>query len=283
VTRVLLTGHEGKIGRPTALALAEAGYDVVGYDIASGDDVRDGDALLEAARGCRYVVHLAAIPRDGLAPPGEVIDINVYGTWNVLAAADACDAERVVVASSIQALGVSETKAPDYLPLDDDHPSYARSAYAVSKRLVEEMCRAFTAARGISTVCLRPVWVIAPEELEDVRSVLERLDAWGYRMWVDVRDVASAVVCALECPDPGHVAVLLAAADVAGDRPSQGAAAELGVPWRGGSFDGHPFRSLVDTRRARQALGWEPRYAWPRSTETEAAATPWSLSSRSPG
>ena len=265
MTRVLLTGHEGKIGRPTARALAEAGYEVVGYDLASGGDVRDGAALREAARGCRYVVHLAAIPRDALGTPEEIMDVNVYGTWNVLAAADACDAARVVVASSIQALGVSETRPPDYLPLDDDHPSYARSAYAVSKRLVEEMCRAFTAARGITTVCVRPVWVIAPEELDDVRSVIEQLDSWGYRMWVDVRDVATALVCALECPDPRHIAVLLAADDVAGDRPSREAVADLGVPWRGRPLDGDPFRSLVDTRRAREALGWEPHHVWPRA------------------
>jgi nucleoside-diphosphate-sugar epimerase len=265
VSRVLLTGHEGKIGRPAARALADAGYDVVGFDIASGGDVRDGAALREAAQGCRYVVHLAAIPRDALGTPEEIMDVNVYGTWNVLAAADACDAARVVVASSIQALGVSETRPPDYLPLDDDHPSYARSAYAVSKRLVEEMCRAFTAARGITTVCVRPVWVIAPEELDDVRSVIEQLDSWGYRMWVDVRDVASALVCALECPDPRHIAVLLAADDVAGDRPSREAVADLGVPWRGRPLDGDPFRSLVDTRRAREALGWEPHHVWPRA------------------
>jgi UDP-glucose 4-epimerase len=264
VTRVLLTGDEGKIGRRAAQALEEAGYEVVGYDVASARDVRNGPALREAARGCRYVVHLAAIPRDALGTPKEIMDVNVYGTWNVLAAAEACEAERVVVASSIQALGVSPTQAPDYLPLDDDHPSYARSAYAVSKRLVEEMCRAFTAARGIPTVCVRPVWVIAPEELEDVRRVLRDMDSWGYRMWVDVRDVASALVCALECPDPGHVAVLLAADDVAGDRPSRVASAELGVPWRGGPLDGDPFRSLVDSRKAREILGWAPRYAWPR-------------------
>jgi nucleoside-diphosphate-sugar epimerase len=84
-------------------------------------------------------------------------------------------------------------------------------------------------------------------------------------MWVDVRDVASALVCALECPDPRHVAVLLAADDVAGDRPSREAAADLGVRWRDGSPDGDPFRSLVDTRRAREILGWLPRHAWPRA------------------
>jgi UDP-glucose 4-epimerase len=282
VTRVLLTGNEGKIGRPTELALAEAGYEVIGFDIASGGDVRDGPALVEAARGCRFVVHLAAIPRDSLGTPEKIMDVNVYGTWNVLAAADECDVERVVVASSIHALGVSETRAPDYLPLDDDHPSYARSAYAVSKRLVEEMCRAFTAACGITTICIRPVWVIAPDELEDVRVVLEELESWGYRMWVDVRDVASAIVCALECPDPKHIAVLLASDDVAGDRPSGDAAAELGVPWRGAAVDGDPFHSLVDTTKAREVLGWEPRHRWPRAPRG-AAATPSSRSSRSPG
>jgi UDP-glucose 4-epimerase len=282
VTRVLLTGHEGKIGRPTLRALDEAGYEVVGFDLSAGGDVRDGAALQEAARGCDFIVHLAAIPRDSLGTPEEIMGVNVYGTWNVLAAADACAVERVVVASSIQALGVSETRPPDYLPLDDDHPSYARSAYAVSKRLVEEMCRAFTAARGITTVCVRPVWVIAPDELDDARHVLEQLDSWGYRMWIDVRDVAAALVCALRCPDPLHVAVLLAADDVAGDRPSRDAADELGVPWRAGPLDGRPFRSLVDTTRAREILGWQPQHRWPRAA-SQAAATPSSRSSRSPG
>ena len=258
MTRVLLTGHQGKIGRAVAPALAEAGYDTVGYDAESGQDVRDGDRLVEAARGCRQIVHLAAIPRDGLAPPEDILSANVYGTWNVLAAAEACGAERVVFASSIHALGVL-SRGPDYLPLDDDHPSYARAAYAVSKRLGEEMCRAFTATHGVATVCLRPGWVLTSEERAQMGALREQQGPWGNRVWIDVRDVAAAVVRALECPDPGHVCLLLAAAEAAGDRPSRAIAEELGVPWQDG---GDPFQSLVDTRRAREVLGWEPLHRW---------------------
>jgi UDP-glucose 4-epimerase len=261
VTRVLLTGHQGKIGSAVARALAEAGYDPVGYDAASGQDVRDGDRLAEAARDCRHIVHLAAIPRDGLATPEDILSANVYGTWNMLAAAEACAAQRVVFASSIHALGVV-SRRPDYLPLDDDHPTYPRTAYAVSKRLGEEMCRAFTAAHGTPTVCLRPGWVLTPEERAEMGEAAEQQGPWANRVWVDVRDVASAIVRGLECPDPGHVCVLLAADDAAGDRPSRAIAEELGVPWRETGRDGRPFASLVDTRRAREVLGWEPRHRW---------------------
>jgi UDP-glucose 4-epimerase len=261
VTRVLLTGHLGKIGRAVAPALADAGYDPVGYDAASGKDVRDGDTVAKVARGCRHVVHLAAIPRDGLAPPDEIMATNVLGTWNVLAAAEACGVERVVFASSIHVFGVF-SRPPDYLPLDDDHPSYARTAYAVSKRLGEEMCRAFTAAHGAPTVCLRPGWVLTPEERREMGGMREQEGPWGHRVWIDVRDVAAAVVRALECPDPGHACLLLAAGEAAGGRPSQAIAAELGVPWRAAAGNPHPFHSLADTRRAREVLGWEPRYCW---------------------
>jgi UDP-glucose 4-epimerase len=259
--RVLLTGHQGKIGRAVAPALAAAGYEAVGYDAVWGQDLRDGDALSEAARGCRYVVHLAAIPRDGLRPPEDIMAANVYGTFNVLAAAEVCGAERVVFASSIHALGVL-SRGPDYLPLDDDHPTYPRTAYAVSKRLGEEMCRAFTIAHGVPTVCLRPGWVLTPEERDQMGGLRDQRGPWGHRVWIDVRDVASAAVHALECPDPGHVCLLLAADDAAGDRPSRAIAEELGVPWREAGGNLRPFQSLVDTRRAREVLGWEPRHRW---------------------
>lgn len=263
--RVLVTGHTGKIGAPAAGALEAAGFTVVGFDAADGDDVRDTAALDERLRGCRYVTHLAAIPNDEDGAAHEIIDTNVFGTWAVLHAAGRAGVERVVSFSSIQATGLYEDDAPppDYLPLDEGHRSYARSAYSVSKLLGEDMCRGFTNATRIASVCIRPPFVVAPEEIHDLRRDFAGQDApdWRQRAWCDVRDVAAAVVAALQAPLDGHDVVFVSADDVAGDTPTAELAQAAGAPWRGAT---DTFAALVDAGRARQRLGWHPRHVWPR-------------------
>lgn len=268
--RVLVTGHTGKIGAPTAAAIAAAGYETVGFDAAFGDDVREVGVLAERIEGCRLVVHLAAIPNDEDGAPHEIIDTNVFGTWAVLSAAERAGVERVVAFSSIQATGLYEDGArpPDYLPLDESHTSYARSAYSVSKLLCEDMCRAFTTATGIPTVCLRPPLVVAPDEFGYWREQHARTPEpdWRLHAWCDVRDAASAAVAALQAPVAGHLVAFVAADDVAGELPSKEVARAAGAPWRG---DDDPWAGLVDAGRAKSALGWRPRHRWPRGSAAE--------------
>jgi UDP-glucose 4-epimerase len=252
VGTVLLTGHRGKIGVATKKALTAAGFTVVGFDVADGDDVRDVDGLVGRGRGAPAVVHLAAIPNDD-GPAKDVLDTNVFGTWAVLAAADRLGVERVVVASSIHATGLFEDgRRPDYLPLDEQHPSYARSAYSTSKLMVESTCESFTRATGIATVCLRPPLVLGPRERARMENELASspLD-WRWRSWCDTRDVADAVVRSLHAPLDGHHVLFVASAGVLGDLSAAAIAGELGVEWRGGT-------SLIDTRAAQRLLQWAP-------------------------
>lgn len=247
MSSVLLTGHRGKIGAAAETALSAAGHPVIGFDIADGDDVRDLEPLVARGQGASTIVHLAAIPNDD-APAQQVLDTNVFGTWAVLAAAQRLEVERVVVASSIHATGLFEDgRLPDYLPLDEQHPSYARSAYSTSKLFAEAACASFTRATGVPTICLRPPLVLEPGEAPP-----RELD-WRWRSWCDVRDVADAVVRSLHAPLDGHHVVFVASERVLGDVSAADVAAELGVEWRGGT-------SLIDTRAARRLLQWEPRF-----------------------
>ena len=120
--RVLVTGSDGKIGSVVARTLLAAGFEVVPFDAALGDDVRDADALRAKGRGCDAVAHLAAIAGDSEAPE-DVMHTNVLGTWNVLVAARETGMRRVVSFSSVNALGVFlGHRPPDYLPIDSHHP-----------------------------------------------------------------------------------------------------------------------------------------------------------------
>ena len=270
--RILVTGCKGLIGRAVVHRLEAggdgvAGCEVIGFDREDGDDILDVAALTRAAAGCDGIVHLAAL----LGRPGEsqadIVTVNVTGTWNVLAAAQAAGVKRVVSFSSGNALGIfSGNGAPDYLPIDDTHPPRATTAYGMSKRLGEELCRCFTLATGISTICIRPPWVCdAARKLRELEKrgadpAAEWSPFWEYGAWIDVRDLAEAVAAALACPDPGHVTALVVAADMASDRPAREMARRLlpDVPWRGAE----EVPALVRCDVARDVLGWAPRYRW---------------------
>ena len=270
--RVFVTGNQGRIGSVIESQLKEAGHTVIGFDRRSGNDILDGQAVRAAAQGCDAVIHLASLlgsPRDD---PDETMQIGLQGTWHVLQAAQAAGVQRVVYFSSVNALGIFMGQAaPDYFPIDDDHPARPRSPYGIAKRLAEEMCRHFTANTGISTICLRPPAVFLPDRYAHIRALRrenperEWSPVWEYGVFCDVRDVAAAAVLALTCPDPGHITLLLSADDIASDTPSREMAAKLhpDVPWRGGpEYDADPRRSLLDARRAMEVLGWQPRYRW---------------------
>lgn len=265
--QIVVTGDQGRLGRDIVAALRALGHHVTGFDVACGQDILDPEAVTAAIAGSDVVVHLAAISDDRGGTPQEFLSINVIGTWNVLQAAKEAGAERVVYASSGKALGMLAT-APSYLPVDDDHPGGAFRPYGMSKWMSEEMCEAFTRETGIATICLRPVLVLDDDRWPELGAGDElppaRGTAWHLAAFVDQRDAVDAFVRAVDCPDPGHVRLLLCAADVGSDRTALELAAEHfpGVAWRTGRPDLDSRQALIDCTRAHSVLGWTPAVGW---------------------
>jgi UDP-glucose 4-epimerase len=272
--RVLVTGDRGFLGRAVVDRLRAAGYRVSGFDRAAGADILDADALRDAAGHCTAVVHLAAIPSAAGAGSERVMAVNVLGTWHVLLAAERSGVDRVVTASSMQALGIAEgERLPDRFPIDDRHPRRAARPYGLSKRLAEDLVEAFTARTGVPSVCLRPVAVWGPDGYAEAfkrwsaEPAAEWTPFWEYGAFVDVRDVASAVVASLEADVTGHVRALLCAQDIGASAPTLEMVERLApaVPWSDGrraEYEADPWRALVDTSVAREVLGWLPAYSW---------------------
>lgn len=148
MTRILITGGAGMVGR--ALAAALPTDDIVVTDLARGAlpdhipfqrmDVpgSDPDTIIGQVRP-DVVVHLASIVTP---PPGMTRDtafaVDVTGTRNVLDACLAHGVKRLVVTSSGAAYGYH----PDNpVPLTEDAPCRGNPefAYADHKRQVEEM------------------------------------------------------------------------------------------------------------------------------------------------
>lgn len=272
--RILLTGSRGKIGYFVERALQEARDEVVGFDLASGDDVCDRIALSRAADGCEVAIHLAGMKaKHAAASPDELMALNLVGTWHVLSVAREQGMRRVVLFSSVKGLGIFDgERPPDYLPIDDRHPSYANRPYGLSKRLAEEMCRAVTTDAGISTICLRPPRILTPHEAAALSSQPVREDSGRrlpeYGAWLDVRDAADAARRAAHCSHVGHSTVLVCADEIASNAPAWETARRLypQVPWLGGmEYEERPNLALIDCSSAQRILGWRPQYGWKAS------------------
>ena len=176
----LVTGVAGFIGSNLAEALLDRGYRVRGVDdFATGRrsnleplspredfsfreaDVRDADAMADAASGIDYLFHQAAVasvPRS-VEDPVTSTDANCTGTATVLDAARRADVDTAVVASSSSVYGASEE-----LPKVETMPATPESPYALSKYFTEELALQFTDFYDIDTVALRYFNIFGPRQ-----------------------------------------------------------------------------------------------------------------------
>lgn len=157
--RILLTGGAGYIGSHTAVALIAAGHDVVCFDNMANSrpevmirleeitartiplivgDVRDRATLSDALRSHAIdaVIHFAGLKAVGQSTrePMLYYDNNVRGTLCLLEAMAQCDVRHLVFSSSATVYG-----EPQYLPLDEDHPTSATNPYGRTKLMAEDM------------------------------------------------------------------------------------------------------------------------------------------------
>lgn len=260
--KIAVTGANGKIGRAVTRLALDRGHDVVPID-RSGDnvvlaDVTDYDALVAAFAGCGAVVHMAAIPRPGLAPDHVVHNNNVVGSYNVLRAAVERGITRICQASSVNAIGHSFSRHPryDYFPLDEDHPNYCEDPYSLSKWICEEQGRTFARRyEALSIASLRFHLVVATraEALDWHRSADPAKHLWA---WTGLESAADACLLSLTAEFVGHEAFYIVAPNTLADEQSADLARQHfpGVALRQ-SLEGR--RSFFNSQKARTLLGWQ--------------------------
>jgi nucleoside-diphosphate-sugar epimerase len=272
LSKVVVTGASGKAGRAVVGDLLEHEHEVLAVDVVSSAespaafllaDLTDFGQTVECLAGADAVVHLAAIPAPGIRTEETTFRTNMLGTYNVFEAARLHGLRRVVWASSETILGLPfEREQPAYAPIDEEHPAYPESSYALSKLLSEELGRQLHRWTRTAYVALRFSNIMEPHDYEGFPSYwddpsVRRWNLWGY---VDARDVAQSCRLALEA-DVGAEHFIVAAADTVMNRPSRELMAEVypSVRYRPTAGD---FDTLLSIQKARRLLGYEPRWSW---------------------
>jgi len=180
--KVLVTGATGFTGGHLAAALASRGDEVralvrprsrrkfdgsslpaKGVTAVEGD-LTDAGAVRNAAAGVDVVYHIAATYREAGQPDSAYRAVNVQGTTNVLDAANAGGARRVVHCSTG---GVHGHIA--HPPANEDAPFNPGDVYQETKLEAERAARAFGDRTGLDVVVARPIGIYGPGDTRFLR------------------------------------------------------------------------------------------------------------------
>jgi dihydroflavonol-4-reductase len=222
VSRFLVTGSTGFLGRHLVGTLLEHGHEVVALvrkpaDLPRGvtearGDILDRPSIEEAARSCDGVFHCAGKVSRRPEDAEELYRIHVEGTKNVLDAAIAQNVPRAVVASTSGTVAVSDD--PDDVATEEcetpialvNRWPYYRSKVFAERAALERHGAALPAGGSFEVVCVNPTLLLGPGDVngsstDDVRLFLERkIHAIppGGLSYVDARDAAEGMRLAME-------------------------------------------------------------------------------------
>jgi nucleoside-diphosphate-sugar epimerase len=231
-------------------------------------DLRHTGDLFEALRDAYGVIHLGAYQAPNLAADAETFGNNVTSTYNVLRAAADLGVKKVVVASSTAAFGFIYTKklwAPEYLPLDENHPSRPQDSYGLSKVVGEQIADSIATLHKTMTISsLRFPGVNFDLSYESFRDRWRNpaARASGFWTYIDARDAAMTCRLALEAKFQGHQ-VFIASAPLNCMIQSTFELVRKYLP-KGAKIRkaSGTHWSCVDSAKARRMLGFKPEHVW---------------------
>jgi len=267
MTRVVVTGASGFIGRHLCPRLRGTGHDVFETNSRFGDVGEEG--TWRKIPSADAVVHLAGktfVP-DSWRDPAAFIRCNLLGT---VAALDYCRAHqaRMVYLSSYL------YGNPQSLPIPETAPLVATNPYALSKQLAEEACRFYARSYGVATTILRPFNIYGPGQSEAfllpciIRQVREGKtvsvkDLAPKRDYVHVDDLVDAIArCVDPQPRPGVFNIGSGRSHSVGELieiVQRIQKTNLPVVATGERRQDEIMDTVADVSQARSVLGWEPR------------------------
>lgn len=284
---ILVTGSAGHLGEALMRSLRAQGRAVIGLDrIASPYTDRVGSivdrAFVERAmQGVQAVLHTATLHKPHVATHTrqDFVDTNVSGTLNLLEAAAANGVGAFVFTSTTSAFGdalVPPPGAPAAWITEDVAP-VAKNIYGATKTAAEDLCRLFHRKQRLPCLVLRtsrffPEPDDDPQRREVYADANLKANELLYRR-ADVQDLVDAHLLAIErAAAIGFGRYILSATtpflpeDLAELRADAPAVVRRRVPEYEAVYArlGWRMHASIDrvyvNARAREELGWRPRY-----------------------
>lgn len=277
--KIAVTGTSGKLGQWVVRNLSEQGLDITCIDQVPTTmhgqptrliNLRDLGEVYDVLSQHDAIIHLAGIPTAFLYANDHTFINNVQATYNVYEAASTLGIKKIVMASSECAYGIGFAKdlhAPDYLPLDEDHPLRPEDCYGLSKVVSEQIAQSFWLRSQISTIALRFGFIHLPEQIEqfghyNTNAQYRIRNLWNY---LDVRDAAEACSMSLKTNVQGVCPLNIVADDTGMPITSETLIQEIFPDLADIRSPIHGYEPLISNQKAAKVIGWHPQYSWKRS------------------
>lgn len=284
---VLVTGSAGHLGEAILRTLRRQHIAAVGLDRKGSPytdrvgSICDGAFVSGSMGGVSAVVHTATLHKPHVATHGwqDFIDTNVSGTLRLLEAAVSAGVDSFVYVSTTSVFGAALRREP----LDaaawvtEDVTPRPKNIYGVTKLMAESLCELTHRKRGLPIVILRTSRFF-PEEDDDaaIRGEFAIANVQANEMLyrrVDIEDAVSGVLAALNgSAEVGFGRYIISATTPFGYadrellRHDAAAAVREKFPECDALYAARGWRlfprldRVYVNRRARDELGWNPRY-----------------------
>ena len=305
--KVLVIGGAGYIGSHVVKEMMKAGHEVTVFDNLSsglrcnlfpkngfiyGNILIPSDIEAAFAQGFDAFVHLAAFKAAGesMILPEKYSVNNITGTINIMNAAVKFGCKKMIFSSSAAVFG-----APEYLPIDEDHPKNPENYYGFTKLEIERFMAWYDQLKGMRFAALRyfnaagydpegeirgleqnPANLL-PRVMEVAAGMKDEMKVFGtdydtrdgtcIRDYVHVTDLARAHVMALDYITKNDKSLTVNLGTEKGTTVKEiidAARRITGKPIPSEDVErrpGDPACLYATSKRAKELLGWEPKYS----------------------
>ncbi len=305
--KVLVIGGAGYIGSHVVKEMMKAGHEVTVFDnLSSGlrcnlfpkNGFIYGNILIQAdieaafAQGFDAFVHLAAFKAAGesMEKPEKYSVNNITGTINIMNAAVKYGCKKMIFSSSAAVFG-----APEYLPMDEDHPKNPENYYGFTKLEIERFMAWYDKLKGMRFAALRYFNAagydpdgeirgleqnpqnLLPRVMEVAAGMKEGMKVFGndydtrdgtcIRDYVHVTDLARAHVMALDYITKNDKSLTVNLGTEKGKTVKEIIEASRRITGKAIPAEdverrpGDPACLYATSKRAKELLGWEPKYS----------------------
>jgi len=267
--------------------LQAGGHEVTGIDVRPSPyttvvgSVADRDVVRDCVAGAAAVLHAATLHKPHVGSHGKqaFVETNVAGTLTLLEAAVAAGVGSFVFTSTTSAFGRALTPGAGEPAawITEDVVPRPRNIYGVTKTAAEDLCELVHAEHGLPVVVLRTARFFPEgDDSDEVRAAYPdgcvKANEYLYRR-ADVADVVDAHLRAMDrAARIGFGKYVISAttpftqADLPGLRDDAPAVVRRLFPDYEAEYGRRGWRMFPSigrvyvNARAREALGWSPRY-----------------------
>lgn len=279
MSKILVTGASGFIGRSLLSRLKGQGLEVIPIDSAVGDIANRGTLAMFAQQEIAHVFHLAGktfVP-DSWDDPQAFCQTNVLGTVNVL---EFCR-KNLIPMTYVSAYVYGH---PDSLPIGEDSAIRPSNPYALTKRLAEEACEFYASAYDLPVTTIRPfnVYGIGQAEFFLIPEIISQAldggqeitvkDLAPRRDYVYLEDLVTALLTTLNMPAGYRVynigsGISLSVQEVI-DTIQNIAGTKKKVVCDNVARTNELLDVVADISKAGKELGWHPGFSFHAGIET---------------